>query len=54
MTTQNLKKELNKDIENLRKKNQTEILEVKSLLSQTKNTVKGHSSRVKQVEDSMS
>jgi hypothetical protein len=32
MTTQNIKEELNKDMENLRKKNQTEILgEKKSL-----------------------
>jgi hypothetical protein len=36
MTTQNIK-DLNKDLENLRRKNQTEILEIKSLYSQTKN-----------------
>jgi hypothetical protein len=41
MTIQNIKEELNKDMENLRKKNQTEILEMKSLFSQTKNTVEG-------------
>jgi hypothetical protein len=39
MTTQNIKEELNKDMENLRKKNQTEILEIKCPFSQTKNTV---------------
>jgi chromosome segregation ATPase len=53
MTTQNIK-ELNKDIENLRKKNQTEILEIKSPFSQIKNTVEGHSSKVEQVEDRLS
>jgi hypothetical protein len=36
MTTQNLKEELNKNMESLRKKNQTEILEMKSPISQTK------------------
>jgi hypothetical protein len=35
-TTQNIKEELNKDMENLRKKNQTEILEIKSSFSETK------------------
>jgi hypothetical protein len=30
MSTQNIKEELNKDMENLRKKNQAEILEIKS------------------------
>jgi hypothetical protein len=39
MTTQNIKDKLNNDTENLRKKNQTEILEIKSPISQTKNTV---------------
>jgi hypothetical protein len=39
------------DVENLRKKKQTEILEIKSSLNQTKNTVEGHSSRLEQVED---
>jgi hypothetical protein len=34
MTTQNIKEELNKDMENLRKKNQIEILEIKSPCSQ--------------------
>jgi hypothetical protein len=32
-----MKVELKKDMENLRKKNQTEILEIKSSCSQTKN-----------------
>jgi chromosome segregation ATPase len=54
MTTQNIKEELNKEMENLRKKNQTEILEIKSPISQTKNTVESHSSRLQQVEDRIS
>jgi hypothetical protein len=33
MITQNIKQELNKAMENLRKKNQTEILEIKSPFS---------------------
>jgi hypothetical protein len=41
-------------MENLRKKNHTEILEIKSPFSQTKNTVKGHYSRLEQVEDRIS
>jgi hypothetical protein len=36
MIIQNTKEELNKYMKNLRKKNQTEILEIKSPLSQTK------------------
>jgi septal ring factor EnvC (AmiA/AmiB activator) len=40
-------------LENLRRKNQTEILEIKSPYSQRKNTVEGHSSRP-QVEDRIS
>jgi hypothetical protein len=51
ITTQNIKEKLNKDMENLRKKNQTELLEIKSPFKQTKNTVEGHSSRLQQVED---
>jgi hypothetical protein len=51
MTTQNIKEELNKDMENLRIKDQTEILEIKSPYSQTKNTAEVHSSRLEQVED---
>jgi hypothetical protein len=38
-------------MENLRKKNQTEILEIKSSLNQIKNIGKSHSSRLEQVED---
>jgi hypothetical protein len=53
-TTQNIKEEFNKDMENLRKKNQTEILEVNSPFGQTKPTVNGHSSRLEQVEDRIS
>jgi hypothetical protein len=45
MTTQNIKEELNKDMENPRKKNQTEILEIKRPFTQTKNTVEGHANR---------
>jgi hypothetical protein len=41
-------------MENFRKKNQTEILEIKSLFIQTKNRVEGHSSKIKQVEDRIS
>jgi hypothetical protein len=39
-------------MENLRKKNQTEILEIKSLFSQTK--LENHSGRLEQVEDRIS
>jgi hypothetical protein len=38
MTTQTINEELNKDTENLTKKNQTEILETKSPFSSTKNS----------------
>jgi hypothetical protein len=41
-------------MENLRKKNQTEILEIKSPFSQPKSTVEGYSSRLEQVEDRLS
>jgi hypothetical protein len=41
-------------MENLRKKNQTKILEIKSPFSKTKNTVEGHSSRLELVEDRIS
>jgi hypothetical protein len=44
---------LNKDMEKLRKKNQTEILEIKSPWNQMKNTVEGHSSTL-QVGDRIS
>jgi hypothetical protein len=53
-TTQIIKEELNKDLENFRRKNQTEILEIKSLFSQTKKTVDGHSSRPEQVKERIS
>jgi hypothetical protein len=49
MITQNIKEELNKDMENFRKKIETEILEIKSPLSQTKNIVEDHSNRAEQV-----
>jgi hypothetical protein len=45
---------LNKDKETLKKKNQTEILEIKSCFSQIKNTVESHFSRLEQVEDRIS
>jgi hypothetical protein len=38
-------------MENLKKKNKIEILEIKSPFSQTKNTVEDHSIRQEQVED---
>jgi hypothetical protein len=41
-------------MENLRRKNHTEILEIKSPYSQTKNTVEDHSSRLEYVEDRIS
>jgi gas vesicle protein len=41
-------------LENLRRKNQTEILEIKSLYSQSKNTVEYCSNRLEQVEDRIS
>jgi chromosome segregation ATPase len=53
-TTQDIEEELNKDMKNLKKKNQTEILEIKSPFSQTRNTVEGHFSRLEQVEDKIS
>jgi hypothetical protein len=49
-----MREKLKKDMENFRKKNQTEILELKSPFGQTKNTVEGHSSRLQQVEDRIS
>jgi Na+/phosphate symporter len=42
-TTQDMKEEYNKDMESLRKKNQTEILELKSPLNQLKSTVERYS-----------
>jgi beta-phosphoglucomutase-like phosphatase (HAD superfamily) len=52
MTTQIIK-DLAKDLENLRRKNQAEILETVSY-SQTKNTVEGHTSILEKVEDRIS
>jgi hypothetical protein len=40
-----MKEEFNKDMENFRKKNQTEIMEVKSFLNHIKNTIESQSSR---------
>jgi predicted nuclease with TOPRIM domain len=54
LTTQNIREELNKDMENFRKKNQTEMMKIKSPFSQTINTVEDHSSRLEQVEDRIS
>jgi hypothetical protein len=45
---------MNKDMEKLKKKNQTELLEIKSPFNQTKYTVEGPSSRLEQVEDRIS
>jgi DNA repair ATPase RecN len=50
---QDMKEEFNKDMESL-KKNQTEILEIRSALKQIKNTVESHSCRLEQVEDRIS
>jgi hypothetical protein len=50
MTTQNIKDELNKDRENFSRKNQKEILEIKSLISRTKNTMEGHSNRIEHMK----
>jgi hypothetical protein len=44
MKVKNIKEEVTKDIENLRKKNQTE----------SQNIVEGHSNRLEQVEDRIS
>jgi hypothetical protein len=49
-----MKEELNKDMETLRKKNKSEILETKCLFSQIKNIVEGHSNRLEQVQDRIS
>jgi hypothetical protein len=48
-----IKEELNKSIENLRRKNQMELQEIKSSYSQRETRVNGHSSRLEQVEDSI-
>jgi hypothetical protein len=44
-----MKEEFNKDMENFRKKNQTEILEIKSSLNQRENAVESNSSRLHQM-----
>jgi hypothetical protein len=41
---QRLKEEFNKDMESLKTKNQTEILEIKSSFTQIKNILEDHSS----------
>jgi hypothetical protein len=41
-----MKNEYNKDTKSFRKKNQTEILEIKSPLNQLKNTDESYSSRL--------
>jgi hypothetical protein len=43
-TTEDINEEFNKDMENFRRKTQTETLEIKSSLIQIKNTGKCHSS----------
>jgi hypothetical protein len=53
MTTQNIKKQLNKDMENLRKKESNRKSGEKNLYSQIKNTGEGYSCRLEQVEDSI-
>jgi septal ring factor EnvC (AmiA/AmiB activator) len=45
---------LNKDKENLSKKNQIDILEIESPFRPTKNTVEGYFSRLEQVGDRIS
>jgi predicted nucleic acid-binding Zn-ribbon protein len=49
-----MKEELNQDTENLRKRDQTEILEIKIPFNQMKNEMEGHSSRLQHVEDRIS
>jgi predicted nucleic acid-binding Zn-ribbon protein len=53
-TAQYIKEDWTKIWKNLRKKNQTEILEIKSPLNRIKNAVEGYSSRLEQVEDQIS
>jgi hypothetical protein len=49
-----LKVSLKKDMERLKKKNQSETLETKSSLNQIKNIVESHSNRPEQGEDRIS
>jgi Txe/YoeB family toxin of Txe-Axe toxin-antitoxin module len=53
-TRQNMEKELNKDMENLRKNNQSEVLKIKTPFNQIKNRVEGHCSRRAKVEERLS
>jgi polyhydroxyalkanoate synthesis regulator phasin len=53
-TTQDMKEEFNKDTENFRKKNQTEIPEINQILKSNKKNVERNSSRVEQVDDKIS
>jgi TolA-binding protein len=53
MTTQNIKVELNKDMETSQKRIKQKSGK-KSPFSQTKNTVEDHSSRLEQMEDRIS
>jgi hypothetical protein len=54
MTTQNIKEELNKDMENLRKKESNRNPGNKKSHTETKKHRQGHSSRLEQVEDRLS
>jgi hypothetical protein len=49
-----MKEEFNKDVENLRKKNQTEALETEISLNQIKYIGESHSNRLEQMEDRIS
>jgi hypothetical protein len=49
-----MKEEFNKDMENLRQKNKTETMEIKSSLNQVKNTGESDFSRLEQTEDRIS
>jgi hypothetical protein len=53
-TIEDRKEEFNKDVENLRKKSQTETLEIKSYLNQIKNAEKSQYSTLEQAEDRIS
>jgi hypothetical protein len=54
LSIQNIKEEFNKYMENLRKKNGTEIWKSKLPLLKQRNTIEGHSSPLEQVEDRIS
>jgi hypothetical protein len=53
-TTEDMKEKFNKDTENLRKNNWTEILKVKISLNKIKNTGESHSNRLEHLEDRIS